>query len=55
MDIGSLDSFLFRYTESELRHRGEPSDVLSPRYRRIPQVNFVGRDMYLFSFNSLME
>ena len=55
MDIGSLDSFLFCYTESELRHRGEPSDVLSPRYRRIPQVNFAGRDMYLFSFNSLME
>ena len=55
MDIGSLDSFLFRYTESELRHRGEPPDVLSPRYRRIPQVNFAGRDMYLFSFNSLME
>lgn len=55
MDIDSLDSFLFRYTESELRHRGEPSDVLSPRYRRIPQVNFAGRDMYLFSFNSLME
>ena len=55
MDIDSLDSFLFRYTESELRHRGEPPDVLSPRYRRIPQVNFGGRDMYLFSFNSLME
>ena len=55
MDIGSLDSFLFRYTESELRHRGEPPDALSPRYRRIPQVTFAGRDMYLFSFNSLME
>ena len=44
MDIGSLDSFLFRYTESELRHRGEPPDVLSLRYRRNPPGNFARRD-----------
>ena len=55
MDIGSLGSFLFRYNQSELRHRGAHSDVFYPRSPRIPQVNFAGRDMYLFSFNSLME
>ena len=55
MDARQLDAFLEQYTESELRHRDDPTRALSDRYKRIPRVDFAGREMYLFSFNSLME
>ena len=55
MDARQLDAFLEQYTESELRHRDDPTRALSDRYKRIPRVDFAGREMYLFSFHSLME
>lgn len=55
MNFQELDSFLFRLTPSECRHRMNMSHTLSERYQRIPKVMFDGREMYLFRFESLLE
>lgn len=55
MTAQQLDSFLFDYTKSEIHHRSKPFHTLSQRYQRIPRVTFEGREIYLFSFNSLLE
>ena len=55
MTVQELDSFLFRYTDSELRHLQEEHPTLSKRYQLIPKTVYAGREMYLFRFTSLME
>lgn len=55
MTVNELDGFLFRYTESELRHLQEERPTLSKRYLAIPKTVHDGREMYLFHFTSLME
>ena len=50
-----LETFLFRYTESEQRHLREQPPQLSPRYRNIPKVVYNGREMYQFNFGSLLK
>lgn len=55
MKIQELDPFLFRYTDSELRHKNDPDHTLSKRYQAIPKVQFAGREMYLFRFKSLLQ
>lgn len=55
MTANELDEFLFRYTESELRHLQEERPTLSKRYQAIPKTVYAGREMYLFHFTSLME
>lgn len=55
MTIQQLDTFLFTHTASEKRHLQEGSEVLSARYRQIPLVEYEGRKMYRFTFNSLFE
>ena len=55
MNPEQLDAFLTRYTESEKRHRADPTHALSARYQVIPRVEFAGRQMYLFSFKTLLE
>lgn len=50
-----LDEFLFRYTESELRHLNDPVPTLSARYQRIPKITFRNREMYQFHFGSLLK
>ncbi|MCI8400829.1 MAG: AraC family transcriptional regulator [Lachnospiraceae bacterium] len=50
-----LNTFLFRYTDSEKRHRSTERRVLSPRYEKIPRISFQGRQVYQFSFNKLFE
>lgn len=55
MTVNELNDFLFRYTESELRHLQKERPTLSKRYLSIPKVTYSGREMYLFHFTSLME
>ncbi len=55
MRVSELDDYLYRYTESELRYLTQTEPQLSPRYENIPQVEFGGRTMYRFHFESLME
>ncbi len=55
MRLEELDEFLFRYTESEKRHRLTKLHVLSKRYDTIPKTLFHGREVYVFSFNKLFE
>lgn len=55
MKLQELDDFLFRYTESEKRHRMTEAHVLSKRYDTIPKTVFQGREVYVFSFNKLFE
>lgn len=55
MNHQQLEDFLFRYTESELRHLQEDPPRLSPRYKLIPKVIYHGREMYEFNFNSLLK
>ena len=55
MNPQQLDEFLFRYTESELRHLSDGGHTLSKRYLVIPKVEFAGREMYQFHFKSLLE
>lgn len=53
--IQELDNFLFKYTESELRHLHDETHALSKRYLAIPKVQFDGREMYLFRFKTLLQ
>ena len=55
MKLEELDVFLMKHTDSEKRHLQNKTPSLSPRYQFIPQVEFAGRQMYLFRFTSLME
>ena len=43
------------YTASEKRHLQEGKEVLSARYSQIPLVEYEGRKIYRFTFNSLFE
>lgn len=54
MKIEQLDEFLFQLTESENRRLADPA-YISPRYQKIPKVQFLGREMYLFHFESLLK
>ncbi len=55
MELQDLDLFLFQYTNSEKRHMETSPDALSKRYLAIPKVHYCGRELYLFSFRSLLE
>lgn len=55
MNTNELDRYLSQYTDSEKRHRETEPSVLSQRYQLIPKIKFQGREVYLFSFNSLLE
>lgn len=55
MNAAELDNFLFRYTESEIKHKKAGEPRLSERYQLIPKTSFQDREVYLFSFQSLLE
>jgi len=55
MKIQELEEFLEHFTDSENRHMLTEKHILSGRYRAIPQIPFRGRDLYQFTFNSLLE
>lgn len=55
MQPAALDEYLYRYTDSELRHLNDPVPKMSGRYQRIPKINFHGREMYQFHFGSLLK
>lgn len=55
MKTQDLDHFLFQYTSSEKRHRTTDSQQLSARYQAIPKIEFHGREVYQFTFNSLLK
>lgn len=54
MKIQELDDYLFQYTDSEKQHKMAGSTVLSKRYQAIPKIHYHDREIYLFSFNSLL-
>lgn len=55
MKVQELDDYLFRYTDSEKKHKMTGPSVLSQRYQVIPKISFQGREVYLFSFNKLLR
>lgn len=54
MTTEQLDEFLLSYTDSELRRQRDPNYV-SQRYQHIARVPFRGREMYLFTFESVLK
>lgn len=55
MLLENFDDFLFKYTESEIKHLNDASHSLSKRYQSIPMVEFENRKLFQFSFNSIMK
>ena len=54
MTTEQLDEFLLSYTDSELQRQRDPNYV-SQRYQHIARVPFRGREMYLFTFESVLK
>lgn len=44
MNAAELDNFLFRYTESEIKHKKAGEPRLSERYQLIPKTSFQDRE-----------
>lgn len=55
MNRQELNLFLFQYTDAEKAHFASDGHILSKRYQAIPRTVFRGREVYLFTFNSLLE
>lgn len=55
MEEAELDQALRETTPAELRHRMEGPGQLSERYRKIGKVMVDGREVYLFTFNTLLK
>ena len=51
----NLDATLFQLTPAEIQHKSNTKDSLSNRYLNIPKIHYQNRDVYLFSFNKLLE
>lgn len=55
MDEPELDRYLRTITPSEVRHLEEGPHQLSSRYQQIGKTQVDGREVYLFTFNTLLK
>lgn len=55
MNAAELDNFLFRYTESEIKHKKAGEPRLSERYQLIPKTSFMIGGLSVFFSKSFRK